>query len=168
MKKFMILSVVILLNNNHFSSLKAQGLNFNFGESYESILSKLKEDRKNETFGLFIDIIQSENEIIRIFDPQGTEYWEELKGLRMAIEYFFADNKLTKQVIITDPGNADKMLAFWYKIRTEDLGEPKIIRSNEKRKYCWANTDKSISCFYKDFSKWFQDECLYVVRKPLS
>ena len=153
--------VLILLPSQ---SINAQTLNFNFGEPYQSVISELKKDkskRLKDGFPAEIDIIELADRIIRISNP-----WYEGWGGKMVYEYHFNDNRLSKRVIIDNPENADRMLAFFYKTMMKDLGEPNIIQTDGKRIYCWDRSDETKSCYYKAFSDWFQDECLFVVHQP--
>ena len=166
MKYYSILLSFIVLIFLPFQSSIAQTLSFNFGEPYASIISELKKDksrRLKDGFPAEIDIIELEDRIIRISNPW-VKGWG---GGKSVYEYHFHDNKLSKKVIIMSPGNADGMLAFTYKIQMKDLGEPNIIQTDGKRIYCWERPDETKSCYFKDFSDWFQDECLFVVHEPI-
>ena len=166
MKYYSIILSFIVLIFLPSQSLIAQTLKFNFGEPYQSVISELKKDkskRSKDGFPVEIDIIELEDRIIRISNP-----WEKGWGAGKSVyEYHFSDNKLSKKVIIMSPGNANRMLAFWYKIMMKDLGEPNIIQADGKRIYCWNRPDNTKSCYYKAFSDWFQDECLFVVHEPI-
>ena len=165
MNYYSILLSFIVLIFIPSQSLIAQSLIFNFGESYASVISELKKDkskRSKDGIPVAIDILELEDRIIRISKP-----WEKGWGGGMNVyEYHFTDNKLSKKVIIMSPGNADNMLAFSYKIQMKDLGEPNIIQTDGNRIYCWDRSDKTKSCYYKEFSDWFQDECFFVVHEP--